>query len=119
MINVWKTVVTERYAQFDGRAGQGEYWWFFLTNVIIAVGLFILGTVASVIFLLLYIIFALAMIVPGLGVAVRRLHDSDKSGWMIFVSVIPFVGSIILLVFLVMAGTPGDNKYGPPPAAIN
>jgi len=119
MINVWKTVATERFAQFDGRAGQGEYWWFFIANAIIAIGLVVLSAVVSWIFLLLYIIFILAMIVPGLAVAVRRLHDSDKSGWMILVSVIPLVGSIILLVLLAMAGTPGDNKYGPPPAVIS
>jgi len=119
MINVWKTVVTERYAQFDGRAGQGEYWWFVLVNVIIGVGLVVLTSVISVIFFLLYILFGLAMIVPGLAAAVRRLHDTDKSGWMLLVSLIPLVGGIIVLVFLAMAGTAGDNKYGPPAAAIN
>ncbi len=60
----------------------------------------------------------LAVLVPGLAVCVRRLHDIDKSGWFILVSLIPAVGGIILLVLLCLDGTPGDNRYGPSPKAI-
>jgi len=103
---------------FEGRAGQGEYWWFTLANLVVFVVLAVLSSI-SAIFSILYLIFALAIIVPGLAVAVRRLHDTDKSGWMLLISLIPIVGFIIVLVFLAMAGDSGENRYGPPAASIS
>jgi len=67
----------------------------------------------SGIFSLLYLVFALAMFVPSLAVLVRRLHDSDKSGWFMLIGLIPLIGGIILLVFVIQEGTKGPNKYGP------
>jgi len=63
-------------------------------------------------------LFGLAHLIPYLGVAVRRLHDTDKSGWMLLVGLIPFVGGIILIVFFASEGTPGPNKFGPNPKQI-
>ena len=118
MIENWKLVVLERYAKFDGRAGRAEFWWFVLANLVVYVALAILAQISGI-FLILYFIYALAMLVPSLAVAIRRLHDTDKSGWLVLLGLIPLVGFIILLVFYIQEGTPGPNQYGagPEPAA--
>ncbi len=118
LIENWKLVVLQRYAKFDGRAGRAEFWWFVLANFLAYVVLAILMQISSI-FLILYVVYALALIVPSLAVAIRRLHDTDKSGWMILLGLIPFVGFIILLVFYIQEGTNGPNNYGagPEPAA--
>ena len=101
----------KRYAQFTGRASRKEYWafsLFYVAAVLIAV---VLGSdedeVDGLFFLLL-----LPLLVPGIVVAVRRLHDQGKSGWLSLISLVPVV-SIVFLVLMVMPGTPGDNQYGP------
>jgi uncharacterized membrane protein YhaH (DUF805 family) len=119
MIDIWKLVVTERYAKFDGRAGRAEYWWFFLANMIVVAILFGLGVVAiffelggvSSIFFILYTIYALAMILPSIAVGIRRLHDTNKSGWWLLIALIPF-GSLVIFVFTVLPTAPGPNQYG-------
>ena len=111
MINIWKTVVLQRFAKFDGRASRAEFWWFALANIIAYVILGILVRVSGI-FLILYIGYALAVIIPSIAVAIRRLHDTDKSGWFLLIGLIPFVGWIILLVFYIMEGTAGPNNYG-------
>ena len=109
-------VVKDNYANFNGRARRKEYWMFVLFNflILIVVGIvdFILGTVP-----LLYLIYCLAMLIPSVAVGIRRLHDVGKSGWWIFISLIPLIGGIWLLVLLFTDGTPGDNIYGPSPKA--
>lgn len=116
MINAYKSVVFENYANFSGRLSVPGFWWFALANFLIAVVLNILTAIASI-FLIVVLIYALAVLIPGLAAAVRRLHDSNKSGWMILLGLIPFVGFIILLVFYIQAGTQGPNDYGPQPTA--
>ena len=113
LVSAWKRVVAERYAQMSGRAGRAEFWWFALSNFIIVLVLAALSR-ASGFFLIIYVIYALALIVPSIAVSVRRLHDIGKSGWWIFIAAIPIVGGIILLVFHVMESQPGANAYGPP-----
>lgn len=117
-------VVKEHYADFNGRARRKEYWMFTLFAYIFLIAIVIvaaiLGAIAGflgVIGMIAYILFALAIIVPSLAVSVRRLHDIGKSGWFIFVSLIPLVGSIWLLIMLCTEGTRGDNEYGPDPKA--
>ncbi len=117
MITAWKNAVTNNYANFSGRLSVGGYWWFFLANILVAIPLFILSQVSSI-FLIFYFLFALAMMVPGIAAAIRRLHDTGKSGWLLLVSFVPFVGAIILIVFLASSGESGQNAYGPPPASI-
>ncbi len=106
--------VFSNYAVFEGRARRSEYWYFFLLQLIVNVVVRILVNVSSV-FSILAIIWALATLVPGLAVAVRRLHDTGKSGWFILLGLIPVVGGIIVLVFMVSDSLPGDNQYGPNP----
>ena len=106
----------KKYAVFSGRAQRAEYWYFVLFSVIIQIVINILGiVVGSNIAMTLVAIFCLAIIVPSLAVIVRRLHDINKSGWWIFISLIPLVGPIWLLVLMVLDSTPGTNQYGPNP----
>ena len=113
------------YANFSGRALRSEYWWW-------GVFAWIAGLVANIIDSALggrvyettvngiqqgsgpiAASVGLALLIPGLSVAVRRLHDTDRSGWWLLLVIIPVIGWIVLIVFLVMSGTPGPNKYGP------
>jgi len=104
-----------KYATFDGRAGRAEYWWFALFYLIIYAVALVIDIVAGTKFVFILIV-SLGMLLPTLAAGVRRLHDIDKSGWWYFISLIPFIGGIWLLVLFVQAGTPGQNSYGPPPA---
>lgn len=106
------TTVLSKYAVFTGRATRPEYWWFFLFNVILSIILTFVDR-AILGFPLLGTIVSLALLLPGIGVGVRRLHDIDKSGWWLFIALIPLVGVIILIVWLVQSGTPGPNRFGP------
>jgi uncharacterized membrane protein YhaH (DUF805 family) len=111
LVGYWKQVVLERYAQFTGRARRAEYWWFSLATLIVGVVLSVLGAVSSI-FLILYYVYALAVLIPSLAVGIRRLHDTDRSGWWLLIALIPLVGAIVLIVFLATDSTRGTNQYG-------
>lgn len=121
MVTAFKLVVFERYAVFEGRAGRAEYWWFFLANFLIGLVIQVLAGVSDAL-VILSVIYSLALLIPGLAVAVRRLHDTNKSGWWILIALVPLVGIIVLIVFLATDGDPGANQYGNPdpglPAAV-
>jgi uncharacterized membrane protein YhaH (DUF805 family) len=123
MINWYKKVVFENYANFSGRARRSEYWYYALMNIILAVVMMILDKTLGTNFEplpygYLYMIYALAVLVPGLAVAVRRLHDVGKSGWFFLVVLIPLVGPIWLLVLL-CTDSVDDNNWGENPKKIN
>ncbi|MFM8304410.1 MAG: DUF805 domain-containing protein [Actinomycetota bacterium] len=101
----------ERYAKFDGRSGRPEYWWYTLAAVIISIVLNVLSGVSDI-FTVVSALYALAVLIPGFAVAIRRLHDTDKSGWFLLFALIPCVGLIILIVFLATEGTRGPNRFG-------
>lgn len=110
----------QKYAVFSGRARPSEYWWWVLFNVLVFVVLAIVlpaggGTESGAEALIG--VASLALLLPSLAVTVRRLHDTGRSGWWWFITLIPLVGPIVLIVFLATAGDQGPNKYGPPPAA--
>lgn len=107
------TVLTKKYADFSGRARRSEYWFFSLAAFIAYVIAYAIGAAIGNQFL--YYIVALALFVPGLAAGARRLHDTDKSGWLLLIGIIPILGAIVLLVFFVQDGTPGTNQYGPSP----
>jgi uncharacterized membrane protein YhaH (DUF805 family) len=116
----WYLEALKKYAVFSGRARRMEYWYFVLFNLIVAFVLALidtlLGTTTGVSsFGLLSGIYSLAVLIPTLAVLVRRLHDIDRTGWWILINLIPLVGTIVLLVFALMPGTPGSNQYGPDP----
>jgi len=120
-----------KYAQFDGRARRSEYWLFLLLlagsliGFVALLSLFPGGADAvdgeaepSAPVAALMVIFGLAylgVIIPSLAVTVRRLHDTNRTGWWIFIRVIPFVGSLVLFIFTVIEGTRGPNRFGPDP----
>ncbi|WP_452223607.1 DUF805 domain-containing protein [Lacinutrix chionoecetis] len=113
-------VVRDNYANFEGRARRQEYWMFTLINVLIIIALAIVsgilvGVTEEPAFMIIYALYALAVLIPGLAVSVRRLHDQGKSGWYYLVSLIPFVGGIWLLVLMATEGDYGPNEYGPDP----
>ncbi len=105
--------VLKKYAEFKGRATRSEYWYFFLFNIIISVILGILSNIIGDDSNALGSLYGLIVLVPGLAVAVRRLHDIGKSGWMLLIILIPIVGLIWLLVLLITDSNSGENKYGP------
>lgn len=116
----WYLMALKRYAEFSGRSRRKEYWFFVLFYLIIYLGLaFIDGAAgtydAQVQIGLLSGIFALAMLIPGIAVTVRRLHDTGRSGWWILISFVPLIGAIVILVFTVLDSQPGANQYGPNP----
>ena len=107
--------VIGNYANFNGRARRSEYWWFVLFVNVLVSALMFLGLLVSELLFFVLAIFALAVILPSLAVTVRRLHDTNRSGWWILVNLIPYVGGLVLLVLCAFAGTSGPNRYGPDP----
>ena len=116
------------YATFKGRASRSEFWKFVLFLVIVSVVLYLpliatggmtgdagSGTTTLVTISLIALgIFTLVTLLPYLSVLVRRLHDTDRSGWWYWIVLVPFVGGVILLILLALQGTQGDNRFGPP-----
>jgi uncharacterized membrane protein YhaH (DUF805 family) len=116
----WYMKVIRNYAGFSGRARRKEFWMFVLFNFLFAIGALILDNVLGLTmkpmpYGAIYLLYTLAVLLPSLAVAVRRLHDLGKSGWMLFISLIPVAGAIWLLVLYLTDGTRGTNKYGPDP----
>jgi uncharacterized membrane protein YhaH (DUF805 family) len=128
----WYIEVLKKYVVFSGRSRRAEYWYFVLFNTIITAILLAIdiamgsgaadstmtgdaGVAMNASLGILSGIYSLAVLLPGLAVLIRRLHDTDHSGWWIFISLIPIIGSFILLYFLVKDSTPGANQYGSNP----
>ena len=128
----WYIAVLKKYLVFSGRASRSEYWYFVLFNIIVSAILTAIdiaigsgtaettmsadaGASMSVNMGILSGIYSLAVFLPTLAVSIRRLHDTDHSGWWIFINLIPLIGWIIYLVFLVKDSTEGDNRFGPSP----
>ena len=107
----WYTQVLSKYAEFNGRARRSEYWYFVLINFFITLAIytvdFMVGLSGA-----LGIIYSLGVLIPGLAVAVRRLHDTGRSGWTLLLALIPFIGAIILLVFMAQDSVSVENEYG-------
>ena len=104
-----------KYADFSGRAQRSEYWYFFLLLVIVNIVASVLDSAIFGDIPVLYLIATLALIVPSIAAGVRRLHDTNKSGWWLLLGFIPVVGAIVLIVFLCQPGTVGPNQFGPDP----
>jgi uncharacterized membrane protein YhaH (DUF805 family) len=120
----WYLRVLTKYAEFDGRARRKEYWMFFLVNLIISVLIgFATGFIGGMLGLpntlvtMIALVYSLAVLLPGLAVGVRRLHDTGRSGWWLLIALIPILGALILLFFSVQDSEPGSNSYGPNPKA--
>jgi len=116
----WFVDVLKKYAVFRGRARRKEYWMFYLFAMIFGIVLAIIDVMVGSFspeagMGLLGGIYTLAIIIPMMAVSVRRLHDTDRSGWWLLFSIIPIIGPIVLFVFTVLDGTPGANQYGDNP----
>lgn len=119
----WYLQVLKKYAVFNGRARRSEYWYFVLFNLIVSI---VLGIVDGITggyspeagIGLLGGIYTLAVLIPSIAVSVRRLHDTERSGWWLLIAFIPLIGAIVLLVFMVQDSKPGSNKYGENPKEV-
>lgn len=119
----WYLEVLKKYAVFSGRARRKEYWFFLLFSFIISIVLGIIDGVIGTFSLeagvgLLGSIYALAVMLPTIAVSVRRLHDTDRSGWWILITLLPLVGAIVMLVFMAQDSKAGDNQYGVNPKEV-
>jgi uncharacterized membrane protein YhaH (DUF805 family) len=121
MFDWWKKVFIDNYANFNGRARRSEYWYFTLVNLLILIPLFIISTVfaESEMFLgaapfILMAFTMLALIIPSIAVTVRRLHDTNKSGWFYVMTLVPLL-SIVIFIFTLLDGDNGTNDYGKDP----
>ncbi len=105
----WYIDVLKKYAVFDGRARRTEYWMFVLFNLIVAVVLSLIDRMTG--HQILSTLYALAVLLPGVGVGIRRLHDTGRIGWWLLIAFIPLIGAIVLIVFMVQDSQPGTNQY--------
>ena len=123
------TVFRNKYATFSGRASRSEYWWSYLGIVVISMALQIIGIVGGfalgslneglgVIFALVAFASLFALLIPSLSVNVRRLHDTGKSGWMLLILLIPCIGFILWLVWMIEDGQAHANAFGPVPTNL-
>jgi uncharacterized membrane protein YhaH (DUF805 family) len=119
----WYLIVLKQYLVFEGRARRKEYWFFILFNILIGIGLAIIDNMTGTLNPetgtgLLSGIYSLAVLIPTIAVAIRRLHDTDRSGWWLLLAFVPLIGGLVLLVFFVLDGTPGSNRFGPSPKGL-
>jgi len=116
----WMLLPLRRYAEFTGRSRRQEYWMFFLFVLLVTIGLSIIEGIFGLRIGeagILSGLFSLAILIPAIAVGIRRLHDIDRSGWWLLIGLIPFVGAIVMIVFMATRGTTGDNRFGPDPIA--
>lgn len=114
----WYIQVLTKYAEFKGRARRSEYWYFVLVNFSISISLYVIDLFAGT-FGLFGILYSIALLIPGLAVSIRRLHDTNRSGWNLLFALIPIIGVIVLLIFLFENSTEGNNRYGTNPKEIS
>jgi uncharacterized membrane protein YhaH (DUF805 family) len=147
----WATRPLKKYADFTGRAPRAEFWWFYLGTLVAYLVAMIVDSLVGIELLgpygLFTLLIAVALILPGLAATVRRLHDTNRSGWWVLIAVVPYfimgvmmgrsmasgdtagmasaglvglialAGGIAMIVFMVLPGNKGDNRFGPDPYA--
>lgn len=112
----WYLTVMKQYAVFSGRARRKEYWMFVLCNLGIALVLSLLGQLIGLKEQIANL-YSLVVLLPSLAVGVRRLHDTDRCGWWLLINLIPVVGTLVFLYFMVCEGEAGPNRFGEDPKA--
>lgn len=120
----WYLEVFRKYAVFSGRARRKEYWYFLLINIVISLILSFIDGLTGIYSAdmgmgLFGGIYALAVLIPGAAVSVRRLHDTGRSGWWLLIVFVPLIGAIALLLLMLIKGKPGANQYGVNPKEIS
>jgi uncharacterized membrane protein YhaH (DUF805 family) len=111
----WYLAVLKNYTGFSGRASRAEYWQFAMVNFIVSSALSALSAALKT--PLPSLIYVVAVLVPGLAVAVRRLHDTGRSGWWLLLGIVPIIGTIVVFVWLCLDSEDGRNRYGTNPKA--
>jgi uncharacterized membrane protein YhaH (DUF805 family) len=104
----------QKYVTFTGRAARSEYWYFLLFQFIALVAGMIIDSVLGT-STIVYGLVALALLLPALAAGVRRLHDTNRSGWWILLGLVPIIGAIVLIIWMCTKGTAGPNSYGEDP----
>jgi uncharacterized membrane protein YhaH (DUF805 family) len=110
--------VLKKYFVFTGRSSRKEFWFFLLVNLIIGIVFSILGKIPilGILIRIAYFLFGLAILIPSFMLGIRRLHDTNKTGWLMLICLVPVAGAIALLVLCALEGTPGENQYGSVPS---
>jgi uncharacterized membrane protein YhaH (DUF805 family) len=117
----WMLMPLRRYAEFSGRSQRKEYWMFtlfiFIVSIVVGIieGILGINTMVGGVYGPLTVLLLLGTLIPSIAVGIRRLHDTDRSGWWLLIALVPLIGAIVLLVFYVTDGTPGPNRFGPDP----
>ncbi|WP_165323543.1 DUF805 domain-containing protein [Rhizorhabdus phycosphaerae] len=121
----WALLPLHRYADFEGRSCRKEFWLFALWTALIYMLMFFMTAMNAGLndglgffgwlILLVALIAGIGLLIPTVAVQVRRFHDQNKSGWFALLNLIPYVGGIVVLIFMCLPGTPGDNRFGPDP----
>ncbi|MDD7578781.1 MAG: DUF805 domain-containing protein [Elusimicrobia bacterium] len=105
-------VLKNHYVDFKGRATRQQYWMFVLFYFILSIVIGIIGAICSdTVNGILSTLLTLGLFLPSLGIGVRRLHDTDRSGWWYLLILLPFIGGLVLLVFFCLPGTEGENRF--------
>lgn len=110
--------LTFNYCNFSGRASRSEYWWFTLFSFILSCAIAVIFCWSDTLEYIVSGICSLYLLLPGLGLSVRRMHDTGRSGWWILVNIVPFVGQLIFLYFAVQPSQMVVNKWGPVPNTV-
>lgn len=125
LVEAVRTCLSDKYFTISGRASRAEFWWFYLVDVLgtllLASGIGVVAALfkseGGMLYLLLLLLLAMGMIalaIPTITVSVRRLHDTGRSGWWYMINFLPYIGGIVLLVFLFLPSDPDENEYGLP-----
>ena len=115
MVEYFKLAIS-KYAEFTGRSRRSEYWYFVLGNIALSIIATMLGFVlGDTIGTMLSGLVSLALLIPGIAVGVRRLHDTGRSGWWLLIAIVPLIGAILLIVWFATDSQPGANEYGANP----
>ncbi|MDE6692315.1 MAG: DUF805 domain-containing protein [Muribaculaceae bacterium] len=110
--------IMQNYCNFDGRASRSEYWWYVLFSTLLGFAISIVFVWSKTMMDIVSGVAGLALLLPGLGLAVRRLHDIGKSGWWLLICLIPLIGAIILLIWDCKESHMQPNEYGPVPNMV-
>ncbi len=117
----WYLRAWKNYAVFDGRAQRKEYWLFLLVHLMLPLSLTVVavkldpeGTGVSAVFAI-FVLYAVASLVPSWALMVRRLHDTGRSGWWLLIGMVPYLGGLVTMVLMALKGDSGENEYGPDP----
>jgi len=105
-------VLKNHYVDFNGRASRKQYWMYILFYVILSIIVGIIGGIlGDTINGILSVLLNLGLLLPSLSIGVRRLHDTDRSGWWYLIAFLPVIGGLVLLVFMLLPGTEGANRF--------